>query len=87
MCRLSRNQVCLVTTATPGLGVLAPKNTPHSIVDRLGAEMNKIAKEPDFRAKLASVGMSVVEDTPEQFADYMKEDVGEMEEGYRNRRY
>ena len=57
------------------IGVLAPKNTPRPIVDRLSAEMNTIVKEPDFRAKLASVGMSVVEDTPEQFADYMKEDV------------
>ena len=57
------------------IGVLAPKNTPRPIVDRLSAEMSKIEKEPDFRAKLASVGMSVVEDTPKQFADYMKEDV------------
>ena len=57
------------------IGLLAPKETSHAIVDRLSSEMNKIEKEPDFRAKLASVGMSVVEDTPGQFAAYMKQDV------------
>ena len=57
------------------IGLLAPKGTPNAVVTRLQAEMARIRKEPDFRAKLASVGMSVVDDTPEQFAAYMKNDV------------
>jgi tripartite-type tricarboxylate transporter receptor subunit TctC len=57
------------------IGLLTPEGTPNEAVTRLSAELARIAKEPDFRAKLASLGMSVVEDTPEQFAAYMKKDV------------
>ena len=57
------------------IGLLAPKGTPAAVVNRLHDEMARIQEEPDFRAKLASVGMSVVKDTPAQFAAYMRADV------------
>ena len=57
------------------IGLLAPKGTPEVAVKRLSAEMAQIAKQTDFREKLASVGMSVVQDTPAEFATYMKNDV------------
>ena len=57
------------------IGLLAPKGTPNAVVDRLHKVMAQIAKQPDFRAKLASVGMSVIQDTPQEFAAYMKNDV------------
>jgi tripartite-type tricarboxylate transporter receptor subunit TctC len=57
------------------IGLLAPKGTPADVVDRLHKAMAQIANQPDFRDKLASVGMSVVQETPREFAAYMKNDV------------
>lgn len=57
------------------IGLLAPKGTPSDVVDRLSKAMAEIAKQTDFRDKLAAVGMSIVQDTPQEFADYMKTDV------------
>lgn len=57
------------------IGLLAPKGTPTAVVERLHEAIAQVEKQPDFRAKLALVGMSVVEDTPAQFAAFMRNDV------------
>ena len=61
------------------IGLLAPAGTPKPIVARLADEMKRIGQSPDFRAKLASIGMAVADDTPEEFAAYMKTDVEKWE--------
>ena len=42
--------------ATAWFGVLAPAATPAPIVQRLGAEMNAIALDADFRERMAALG-------------------------------
>ena len=42
---------------TNWIGVFAPAKTPAAIVDRLGAEIAKIVKEPATRDKLLAAGV------------------------------
>ena len=53
-------------------GVLAPAATPKEIIARLGAELAKIARQPDMRERLKSEGGESIGSTPEEFADYLK---------------
>jgi tripartite-type tricarboxylate transporter receptor subunit TctC len=52
--------------------MLAPSNTPKTIVDRLSAEIKKAAQHPKFIAALANQGMEIVAGTPEQMLEAMK---------------
>ena len=42
--------------ATAWFGVQAPARTPRPIVERLGAEIDAVTKEPETRAKIAELG-------------------------------
>jgi len=42
--------------ATAWFGVQAPVRTPRPIIERLGAEIDAVTKEPETRAKLADLG-------------------------------
>ena len=61
--------------ATIWLGVMAPKNTPPAIVNRLNAEIAKIVKAPEVRddwAKQGAVGMTM---SPDEFGRYIADDI------------
>jgi tripartite-type tricarboxylate transporter receptor subunit TctC len=62
--------------ATTWFGLLVPAKTPPEIVKRLNDEVNKVLKDPDVRAKLASEGGEVLGGSPEQFASLLKADIG-----------
>jgi len=49
-------------------GVFAPAATPKPVVDRLSAAIAKAVQSPDVAAKLASLNMEAVGNTPEEFA-------------------
>ncbi|OSZ74861.1 tripartite tricarboxylate transporter substrate binding protein [Hydrogenophaga sp. IBVHS1] len=53
-------------------GVLAPAATPKDIVARLNAEMVKIIKSPEFRARMADIGADPIGDSPDQMAQTIK---------------
>ena len=55
-------------------GFVAPAGTPKEIVDRLNAEIVRILQLPETREQLATVGMSIVASTPEQFAKTIHDD-------------
>ncbi len=46
--------------ATAWFGILAPARTPAAIVERLGSELNAVALDPAFRARMTALGA----DTP-----------------------
>jgi len=47
-------------------GIFAPAGTPKPILDRLGAELQKVLAMPDVRKTLGeAVGMDLVVSTPE----------------------
>jgi tripartite-type tricarboxylate transporter receptor subunit TctC len=56
-------------------GLLAPAGTPRAIINKLHAEVVKVIKSPDSLERLASVGAQPIANTPEQFAEYLKQDV------------
>jgi len=55
-------------------GYLAPAKTPPKIVALLNKEINRAMMMPDVREKLNAVGLTVVAETPESFAQTLKSD-------------
>ena len=69
-----------VAEALPGydsrgwFGYLAPRGTPKHIVDLLNREINRAMMLPDVKEKLEAIGLTVVAESPEQFAQTLKSD-------------
>ncbi|HXF87869.1 MAG TPA: tripartite tricarboxylate transporter substrate binding protein [Xanthobacteraceae bacterium] len=54
--------------AVTWVGMFAPAGTPRPIIDRLNAEINRIIREPEIKAKLDQQGIVAGGGTPEEFA-------------------
>jgi tripartite-type tricarboxylate transporter receptor subunit TctC len=59
-------------------GLLAPAGTPKPIIDKLHAEMKRIAALPDFKERLVTLGAEPSNMTPEQFAQWVKTEIPAM---------
>ena len=58
------------------VGALAPAATPREIVDKLHAEMTKIADAPDFRSRMAALGGEPMPKmTPREFDAFLKHEI------------
>ena len=55
-------------------GVIAPANTPGSVVARLNAEVNKALASPAVGGKLTALGYELFGGTPEQFAAHVRKE-------------
>ena len=55
-------------------GLLAPKGTPKDIVDKLNAATRKVLEEPAVKKRIADTGSIMVANTPEQFAQQIKDE-------------
>lgn len=49
-------------------GLLAPAGTPKPIIDKIAAEVQRIVKLPDVRARMAALAIDPAGTTPEEFA-------------------
>ncbi len=56
----------------PSSGYVLPARTPHNILLRLNAEINKALKSPAVAEKFAAMGSVIAGGTPEQFAEHLK---------------
>jgi tripartite-type tricarboxylate transporter receptor subunit TctC len=56
-------------------GLLAPAKTPAMIVRKLHLETVKALAQADVRAKLASLGMEVIGNSPDEFAAAIKSEI------------
>ena len=56
-------------------GVLAPAGTPPDVVNKLSAEIARIAKSPEIRDKLVAMGAEPVGSTPEEFRAVIDRDI------------
>jgi tripartite-type tricarboxylate transporter receptor subunit TctC len=56
-------------------GLLAPANSPQSIVERLHAEITRIIALPAIREQWAALGAEPGSTSPEQFAAFLKQDI------------
>jgi tripartite-type tricarboxylate transporter receptor subunit TctC len=55
-------------------GVVAPKATPPSIVNKLNAEIRAALADPDIHGRALAAGTEPLTDTPEQFAAMIREE-------------
>ena len=51
--------------ATAWFGVLAPAGTPRAVVERLGREVDAVARDPAFRARMEPLGAELPALTPD----------------------
>jgi len=54
--------------------LVAPAGTPRAVVDRLNAEVAKVLQTPEMKEKMTGLGTDVVANSPEQFAQYLREE-------------
>lgn len=55
-------------------GIIGPGGLPKDVVNKLSAEVAKILRTPDFRAKLSSQGLDPLISSPDQLSALMKSD-------------
>jgi tripartite-type tricarboxylate transporter receptor subunit TctC len=56
-------------------GLAAPAGTPKEIIDKLNATANAVARTPEVIKALAAQGIEPIQNTPEEFAAQIKDDV------------
>ena len=56
-------------------GLLAPADTPATIVRRLHLETVKALAQPDLRVKFADLGLEAVSNSPDEFAAAIKSEI------------
>jgi tripartite-type tricarboxylate transporter receptor subunit TctC len=56
-------------------GVHAPAKTAGAIVSKMNAEMVRLVKQPDVQERMAGLGLDPVGNTPQEFAQFVKEDL------------
>ncbi|SNT18152.1 Tripartite-type tricarboxylate transporter, receptor component TctC [Noviherbaspirillum humi] len=57
------------------LGIMAPANTPPAIVNKLNAEINKIAVDPEVVSAWGKKGAIAMKMTPAEFGKFMNDDI------------
>ncbi len=68
----------ITESALPGFesaqwfGILAPAGTPRAIIERLHQTITRVSNAADVKERMAGMGMTPVNSTPEQFAALIK---------------
>ena len=56
-------------------GIVGPANLPAPIVRQLNEEINKLLANPDLRERLSAEALEPMPMTPDQFGQYMRDDI------------
>jgi tripartite-type tricarboxylate transporter receptor subunit TctC len=56
-------------------GIVAPKNTPTDIVDKLNNELRKMLALPEVKDKLAAMGLEASPNTPAEFSALIRSEI------------
>ena len=56
-------------------GLIAPRNLPRPILDRVNGELNRILKLKEMSDRLAADGVAAAGGTPEEFLALIKRDI------------
>jgi tripartite-type tricarboxylate transporter receptor subunit TctC len=57
------------------LGIMAPAGTPKAIVERLNAEIRKIANSPEAKEAWAKQGAAPMSMSADEFGHYLRDDI------------
>jgi tripartite-type tricarboxylate transporter receptor subunit TctC len=57
------------------LGMMAPVNTPKSVIDRLNAEVRKVLAKPEIKEAWRKQGAETIDMTAEQFEQFLRADI------------
>jgi tripartite-type tricarboxylate transporter receptor subunit TctC len=60
--------------ATGWSGVVAPKNTPQDIVDKLAGAIHDLQNDPTFTARLTEFGVTPLTMSPSEFSEFLPEE-------------
>ena len=60
-------------------GIVGPAKLPPAIVKRLNSEINKLIIAPELKEKLSGEALEPMPMSPEQFGDYIKNDIAKWE--------
>lgn len=56
-------------------GLIAPAQTPKSIVEKIAADVSRVIAKSDFQVRyITGVGLELLNHGPDQFADFLKKD-------------
>lgn len=61
--------------AMPWLGLLAPAGTPDAVVRKFHDELMEVLKEQAVQDKFHSLGLDIIGNTPQEFAEFIKKDI------------
>ena len=61
-------------TAGTWWGMLAPKQTPKPVIDRLHTTIVKILQMPDVQKRFVDLGAQLVGNTPDEFAQFIEKE-------------
>ena len=56
-------------------GLLAPAGVPRDIIAKVHSEVMKALSDPGIRERYNAVGIEVIGNTPEQFAQNLRDDL------------
>jgi tripartite-type tricarboxylate transporter receptor subunit TctC len=56
-------------------GFAAPARTPRPVIDRIHAEVAKLARDPKMKARLAGQGLELVGNSPEEFDAFIRSEI------------
>ncbi len=62
-------------SAMPWLGLVAPAGTPEPVIGKLHQAIADIVQEPAVRAKFSELGLDIIGNDPQTFADFIKQDI------------
>lgn len=59
-------------------GMVTAAKTPHAVIDRLNAALNRALDQPDVRQRLEHLGLEVAGGTPARFGNFMQEEAANL---------
>jgi tripartite-type tricarboxylate transporter receptor subunit TctC len=59
---------------TNWFGLVAPAQTPKAVVQKIHADVSRVLQSPELRAELEGMGAEVINNSPDQFADQLRQD-------------
>jgi tripartite-type tricarboxylate transporter receptor subunit TctC len=64
--------------ATSWFGVLAPAKTPHAVIDKMNAAINKALADATVKKQMDALGVELIGGTPDRFAEFLKARMAEL---------